>query len=117
MTYKTRPPFVRQVEGLEYVGEGGVMATDSLDRGFHVQETRLLQIEGRSRSRRAGGAGEQEEQDLYGSSYLRTKSSSVGCLMGHDTPTSLHHLQLQLSVGPNRTITQIWGPKKVAVVK
>jgi hypothetical protein len=35
-------PLVRQVERLEYMGEGGVMPAYSLDRGLQVQETVLL---------------------------------------------------------------------------
>ena len=36
------PPLVREVERFEYVREGSVVATDSLDRGLEVEEARLL---------------------------------------------------------------------------
>ena len=36
-------PLIRQVERLEYVGEGSVMAAHPLNRGLQVQEAVLLQ--------------------------------------------------------------------------
>ena len=36
------PPLVWEVERFEYVREGSVVATDSLDRGLEVEEARLL---------------------------------------------------------------------------
>lgn len=48
-------PFIRDVEGLEDVGEGGVVATDPGDGSLQVQEALLLQTGSHARLLRKQG--------------------------------------------------------------